>query len=102
MLMRYWMKVWLWIDAFSMLTKRISMSVRHNPKHAESNPESMIGKPSDVSLAIFHQYAHLETGKTIHSSIQLEEFGLQVNEKPVWVPGGLQHIKTTDGYMHLI
>ena len=27
-----------------MLTKRISVSIKHNPKRAESNPESMIGK----------------------------------------------------------
>ena len=44
-------------------------------------------------IAIFHQYAHLGTGKTIHSSIQLEEFGLQVDEKSSRVPGGLQRIK---------
>ena len=53
-------------------------------------------------IAIFHQYAHLGTGKTIHSSIQLEEFGLQVDEKPVRVPGRLQCIKTPDGYVHPI
>ena len=40
-------------------------------------------------IAIFHQYAHLGTGKTIHLSIQLEEFGLQVDEKLSRVPGGL-------------
>ena len=53
-------------------------------------------------ITIFHQYAHLGTGKTIHSSIQLEEFGLQVDEKPVQVPGGLQRIKTPDSYVHPI
>ena len=53
-------------------------------------------------ITIFHQYAHLGTGKTIYSSIQLEEFGLQVDEKPVRVPGGLQCIKTPDGYVHPI
>ena len=53
-------------------------------------------------IAIFHQYTHLGTGKTIHSSIQLEEFGLQVDEKPVRVPGRLQRIRTPDGYMHPI
>ena len=51
-------------------------------------------------IAIFHQYAHLGTGKTIHSSIQLEEFGL--DEKSSRVPGGLQRIKTLDGYVHPI
>ena len=44
------MKVQLWIDAFGMLTRWISMNVRHNLKHDESSLESMIGKPSDVSL----------------------------------------------------
>ena len=53
-------------------------------------------------IAIFHQYAHLGTGKTIHSSVQLEEFGLQVDEKSSRVPGGLQRIKTPDGYVHPI
>ena len=34
--------------------------------------------------------------------IQLKEFGLQVDEEPVRVPGGHQHIKTPDGYVHPI
>ena len=42
------------------------------------------------------------TGKTIHSSIQPEEFGLQVDEKSSRVPGGLQCIKTPDGYVQPI
>jgi len=53
-------------------------------------------------IAIFNQYAHIGTGKTIHSSLQMEEFGLDVNEKPIQVPGGLQRIKTPDGYVHPI
>ena len=53
-------------------------------------------------IAIFHQYAHLGTGKTIHSSFQLEEFGLEVDKTPIQLPRGLQHIKTPDGYMHPI
>ena len=44
------MKVQLWIDAFGMLTKRISMNVKHNLKHAESNLERGIGKHSDAFL----------------------------------------------------
>ena len=50
-------------------------------------------------IAIFNQYAHIGMGKTIHSSVQLEEFGLEANEKSVCVPGGLQHIKMPDGYV---
>ena len=44
------MKVQLWIDAFGMLTRWISMNVKHNLKHDESSPESMIGKPFNISL----------------------------------------------------
>ena len=51
-------------------------------------------------IAIFHQYAHVGKGKTIHASIQLEAFNLDVNEKSIKVPGGLQRIKTPDGYVH--
>ena len=53
-------------------------------------------------IAIFHQYAHLGTGKTIHSSFQLEEFGLEVDKTPIQLPRGLQRIKTLDGYVHPI
>ena len=50
MWMPYWMKVRLWIDTSGMLTKRISMNIKHNQKHAESSPESVIGKLSNISL----------------------------------------------------
>ena len=40
-------------------------------------------------FAIFHQYAHMGSGKSIHSSIQLEAFGLEVNDKSCKVTGGL-------------
>ena len=52
-------------------------------------------------IVIFHQYAHLGTGKTIHSSFQLEEFGLEVDKMPIRLPRGLQHIKTPDCLMYL-
>ena len=45
MLMQYLMKVRLWKDSFVMLTKQISMNVKHNLKHNESSPESVIGNP---------------------------------------------------------
>ena len=53
-------------------------------------------------IAIMHQYAIFGTGKTIHSSLQLEHFGNDVNEKSVKLPNGLQRIKTPDGYVHPI
>ena len=63
---------------------------------------SIVPTQHGLVIAIFHQYAHLGTGKTIHSSVQLKEFGLQVDEKSSRVPGGLQRIKTPDGYVHPI
>ena len=53
-------------------------------------------------IVIFHQYAHLGTGKTIHSSFQLKEFGLEVDKAPIRLPRGLLRIKTPDGYVHPI
>ena len=51
-------------------------------------------------IAIMHQYAYLGEGKTIHSSGQLEMFKNDVNDKSLKVSGGLQRIKTQDGYVH--
>ena len=49
-------------------------------------------------IAIFHQYAYVGRGKTIHSSAQLEFFKNDVNDKSIKVPGGLQRIQTNDVY----
>jgi hypothetical protein len=46
-----------------------------------------------------HQYAHIGSGKTIHSSAQLEAFKNDVNKKSKKVIGGKQRIKTLDGYI---
>ena len=51
-------------------------------------------------IAIMHQYAYLGTGKTIHSSGQLEWYKNDVNDRSLRVPGGLQRITTNDGYVH--
>ena len=47
-----------------------------------------------------YQYAYLGEGTTIHSSGQLEMFKNDVNDKSLKVSGGLQRIKTQDGYVH--
>eukprot|EP00980_Cylindrotheca_fusiformis_P021811 scaffold8646_cov116-Cylindrotheca_fusiformis.AAC.1 len=50
-------------------------------------------------IAILHQYAYHPTqGKTIHSSGQLEHYHNDVNDRSIKV-GGLQRIKTPDGYV---
>jgi hypothetical protein len=48
-------------------------------------------------IIIMHQYAYIGHGKSIHSSIQMEHFKLQVNDKSSKVPGGTQSIVTPDG-----
>jgi hypothetical protein len=47
---------------------------------------------------ILHQYAYHGKGKTIHSSVQIEHFGNDVNDKSIRVNGGKQRITTVDGY----
>ena len=49
-------------------------------------------------IAIFHQYALFGKGTTIHSPGQFEHYKNDVNDKSVHV-GGLQRIKTLDGYV---
>ena len=51
-------------------------------------------------IAILHQYAHMPTGRTIHSSGQIEAHGNHVHDKSMKVKGGLQCIKTLDEYVH--
>jgi hypothetical protein len=50
-------------------------------------------------IIIMNQYAHSPTAKTIHSSAQMEAYKADVNDKSTKVPGGLQRIKTLDGYV---
>ena len=50
-------------------------------------------------IAILHQYALLRKGASIHSPCQLEAYKNDVNDKSVHIKGGLQRIKTLDGYV---
>ena len=49
-------------------------------------------------IGIFHQYAHINKGASIHSSVQLEAYKQDVNDRSKRTPGGLQRILTVDGY----
>src|SRR6476620_974433 len=49
----------------------------------------------------FHNYAYSATGKTIHSSMQMEAFGLNVNDKH-YNFGGKLRIETPDGYTFML
>ena len=49
-------------------------------------------------IAIMNKYARLGKGYTIHSPAQIEWYKSDVNDKSKHV-GGLQRIKTHDGYL---
>ena len=49
-------------------------------------------------IGIFHEYAHLGKGKSIHASSQLEWFNCQVDDRSKIV-GGAQRIETPEGYV---
>jgi len=48
-------------------------------------------------IAILQEYALYQDGPSVHSSVQLEHFGLDVDERPRAL-GGRQSIKTPDGF----
>jgi hypothetical protein len=47
---------------------------------------------------IMHQYAYHGKGKTIHSCVQVEHHGNEVNDRSLKVKGGKQCITTLEGY----
>jgi hypothetical protein len=49
-------------------------------------------------VAIFHQNALLGKGPSIHSSAQLEHYKNNINDRSIHA-GGLQRVKTLDGYV---
>ena len=49
-------------------------------------------------IGIFHEYAHLGKGKSIHASGQMEWFNCQVDDRSKIV-GGAQRIETPEGYV---
>jgi len=50
-------------------------------------------------LGIFHQYASVPQGRTIHSSVQLESFGIKVDDRSKVLSAGTQTITTPEGYV---
>jgi hypothetical protein len=47
---------------------------------------------------MFHQYAHIGKGRTIHSANQMIKWGVIVDDNPRST-GGLQHIYTSEGHI---
>ena len=49
-------------------------------------------------IGVFHEYAHLGKGRSIHAAGQIEWFNCQVDDRSKLV-GGAQSIKTSEGYV---
>ena len=49
-------------------------------------------------IGVFHEYAHLGKGRSIHAAGQMEWFNCQVEDRSKLV-GGAQRIKTSEGYL---
>ena len=49
-------------------------------------------------IGVFHEYAHLGKGRSIHAAGQMEWFNCQVDDRSKLV-GGAQRIKTSEGYV---
>ena len=49
-------------------------------------------------MGVFHEYAHLGKGRSIHAAGQMEWFNCQVDDRSKLV-GGVQRIKTSEGYV---
>ena len=49
-------------------------------------------------IGVFHEYAHLGKGRSIHAAAQMEWFNCQVDDRSQLV-GGTQSIQTSEGYV---
>ena len=49
-------------------------------------------------IGVFHEYAHLGKGRSIHAAGQMEWFNCQVDDRSKLV-GGTQSIQTSEGYV---
>ena len=52
-------------------------------------------------IGVFHEYAHLGKGRSIHAAGQMEWFNCQVDDRSKIV-GGAQRIETSEGYVILL
>ena len=52
-------------------------------------------------IGVFHEYAHLGKGRSIHAAGQMEWFNCQVHDRSKLV-GGTQSIQTSEGYVILL
>ena len=63
-----------------------------------STVAGLIESSSGPIIGVFHQYAHLGTGRKIHSTNQLKSFRLEITDTPR-ILRGRQQIIHPDGYV---
>jgi hypothetical protein len=64
-----------------------------------ANVGAVITTNKGPAIAIFNQHAHQGTGKTVHSSGQIEWHGHDANGKSVRIKNSLQRIRTACGHI---
>ena len=60
--------------------------------------EALLDTQKGSIIGVFHEYAHLGKGRSIHAAGQMEWFNCQVDDRSKLV-GGAQRIKTSEGYV---
>ena len=63
-----------------------------------STVAALIQSTKGPIIGIFHQYAYIGAGKSIHSNIQLKSFGIEIDDTPRKLKGS-QCVKHPDGYI---
>ena len=59
---------------------------------------SLLDTQKGPIIGVFHEYAHLGKGRSIHAAGQMEWYNCQVDDRSQHV-GGAQNIQTSDGYV---
>ena len=59
---------------------------------------TLLDTQKSLIIGVFHEYAHLGKGRSIHAAGQMEWFNCQVDDRSKLV-GGAQRIETSEGYV---
>jgi hypothetical protein len=53
--------------------------------------QTLISTHKGDVIAVFHQTAFLGKGKSILSCLLMEHYGAEINDKSLWLPGGVSN-----------
>jgi hypothetical protein len=77
----------------------LTTELLHTPKKCPFRCGAVVQSQRGPVIAILHQYALHGHGKAIHSAGQLEHFKMDVDDRSFKASGGLQRMKSIDGYI---